>query len=364
MKVVFRTDASVEIGSGHVMRCLTLAMELKRRGAFVHFICRDHPSNLISMIRNDKGFNVTTLPRNDSWRPVMPQILIHSHWLREEPDTDARQTLTALVALNSPDWLVIDHYALDETWENSVRSAARQILVIDDLADRKHACHALLDQNYYHDPTRRYHGLVPRDCRMLCGPRFAMVRPAFREIAATPRPTPDKVARVLVFFGMGDPCGLTPRTLRILKPLAKTYDFAVDAVPGMLSPHMNEVKALCAEIPGADCHDKFTDLAGLLKRADLFIGAGGTVTWERCLIGVPAIVVAASVNQNPYNRDMAQKGSHLFLGSIGGVTDEILSSAIVTMINNSALRTLIGGVSRGMTDGRGVERVAQALLVG
>jgi len=145
MRIAFRTDASSQIGTGHAMRCLTLADALREQDAECQFVCREHEGHLMGYIRS-RGHDTHALPRT---RPSssFESDLAHASWLGVDWQTDAAQTRQALgnAAL---DWLIVDHYALDRPWESALRSSCKRIMVIDDLADRQHDCDLLLDQNY------------------------------------------------------------------------------------------------------------------------------------------------------------------------------------------------------------------------
>ena len=126
MKVAFRADASSDIGLGHLMRCLTLAAELQRRGHGVRFICRRLPGDGTVML-DRAGIEVDWLPEPGR-APTGREP-----WNLVAPDVDAEQTRRVL---GEVDWLVVDHYGLDDRWETSMRSRASRLLVIDDLPDR------------------------------------------------------------------------------------------------------------------------------------------------------------------------------------------------------------------------------------
>lgn len=175
MNVYFRADAAALIGAGHVMRCLTLAAQLRRRGAAVTFICREFAGNLCDFIAR-QGFAVRRLAVAAGAEPTAAQ----DTWLGADWRRDAREVREILASQAQPaDWLVVDHYAIDWHWERTVRPMVRRLLVIDDLANRRHVCDVLLDQNLHRDAAGRYDGLLPVHCRRLLGPRYALLRPEF-----------------------------------------------------------------------------------------------------------------------------------------------------------------------------------------
>ena len=182
--IAIRTDASCQIGTGHFMRCLTLAEALKQHGAQIHFISRELPVYLRDMLA-EKDMDFTLLADNAKASPI--DDLAHSAWLGTSQAQDAQDSIQAL-ADKAWDWLIVDHYALDMRWENALRKAAKQIMIIDDIADRQHDCDVLLDQNFYADMQSRYSGKVPAHCQLLLGPRYALLREEFRHLREQIKP--------------------------------------------------------------------------------------------------------------------------------------------------------------------------------
>ena len=167
--VVIRVDASVQMGSGHVMRCATLAEELRSRGATVTFICRTLPGNYINWLLSHK-FEVIALPAPVDGMAVAASELAHFSWLGVSLEQEIADVREALSRRPVHDCLIVDHYALDEQWEGAARSFANTIMVVDDLADRRHDCDILLDQNFYLGMQQRYDHLLPLSCKKLLGP--------------------------------------------------------------------------------------------------------------------------------------------------------------------------------------------------
>ena len=172
MNVVFRVDASLQIGSGHLMRCLTFAERLhKSEDANITFITRDLEGNLIDLIKL-QGYSVFVLPRSADERK---DLCGYEAWLTVDKETDAAETETVLREMPWIDFLIIDSYAIDAVWERKIRPHVRKIVVIDDLANRVHDCDILLDQNFYLDKDTRYNGLVPESCRCFLGPQYVLL---------------------------------------------------------------------------------------------------------------------------------------------------------------------------------------------
>lgn len=340
MKVVFRADASVELGAGHVMRCLTLADALKARGVATQFLCREQPGHLCELIEA-KGHGLSRLPA---------------------PAADARADAEhSAAAFSTADWLVVDHYGLDATWERSLRAQARRILAIDDLADRPHDCDLLLDQNLQPEGHARYAGRLPAGCVTLFGPRHALLRPQFAARRATPREC-RAVRRILVCFGGADAGGETLKALAAIGRLAGTQP-AVDVVIGQANPHRAEIERACQALPAAKLHCQVEDMPALMAAADLAIGAGGTASWERCCLGLPCLTIAIADNQRAPAAALAEAGGQLYLGTSAQVTVDTLASALANAIALPELRAHLSRRGMELVDGRGVDRVANHLLV-
>ena len=144
-RVAIRVDASVTIGSGHVMRCLTLARELRRRNASVTFVSRQHEGNLSEVVEA-AGFAVCRLPKRDDVRSTGGDE--YAEWLGVPQRVDAEDTVAALRVDGTQDWVVVDHYGLDASWEDDVRGAATHVLAIDDIANRTHRCEILFESDH------------------------------------------------------------------------------------------------------------------------------------------------------------------------------------------------------------------------
>ena len=224
------------------------------------------------------------------------------------------------------DWLVMDHYDLDAQWSSQLRSSTRRIMVIDDLANRRHDCDVLLDQNYYRNMEHRYDTLVPSACRMLLGPRFALLRKQFRDARATLRARDGQVRRMLIFMGGSDSVNATSKAVRAVRAIGEPV--GLDVVIGGTNPHCAQVQALCASLPDARLHVQVENMAALMAGADLAIGAGGAATWERCSLGLPALTLVFAQNQLQTTLDLADLGVIRYLGWVHECTEDDMAQAI------------------------------------
>ncbi|MBV2181849.1 MAG: UDP-2,4-diacetamido-2,4,6-trideoxy-beta-L-altropyranose hydrolase [Castellaniella sp.] len=326
MRVVFRTDASLEIGTGHVMRCLTLADALVAGGATCQFICRAHPGNLADLIRQH-GFTVHLLPLDGNWVLHDQSVPVHAAWLGADWQTDAEQSLHALRGM-ACDWLIVDHYALDKDWELALKPCSRRLMVIDDLADRVHVCDLLLDQNWHGSQTPcRYDAVLAPTVIRLLGPEYALLKSEYGQLRSLMPPRDGQVQRVLIFMGGSDPHNQTAKVLRALM-VEELSGLTVDVVVGANHPDPLGLAALVSARHATILHRDLPSLAGLMARADLMISAGGATTWERMCLGLPGLVISIADNQIAIQRALAGDGYCKYLGVMCQVDMGVIIDAV------------------------------------
>lgn len=359
MNCVFRADASLEIGTGHVVRCLTLAEALREKGAQCRFVCREFPGNLIDRVRQ-QGLEVRVLPYRSDWQPSETQPA-HAAWLGADWAADAEETLAAL-GEEAIDWLVVDHYGIDARWEGLLRTRAKKILAIDDLADRPHDCDLLLDQNLVANLEHRYDGKLPENCGRLLGPEYALLQPQYAELHPRIPPREGPIQRVLVYFGGADTDNLTGKTVAAFLRLGRA-DIRLDVVADPVSPHYAALCRLIEGHKGIKLHGSLPSLAPLMAQADLAIGAGGASSWERCCLGLPALVVTLAENQKPIAAELHRNGLIRWLGHKDEIDEAALAEAMASLFE-TGLHVEWSEWCWALVDGRGVERVAGFLMLG
>jgi UDP-2,4-diacetamido-2,4,6-trideoxy-beta-L-altropyranose hydrolase len=364
VKIAFRTDASLNIGIGHVMRCLTLAHALKASGAQCHFICREHPGNLIEQIRQ-RGFSVVGLPKStDDWASGSPpnaDRTDYGTWLGADWATDAAQTRVG-VGDTVVDWLIIDHYALDARWEQALRPTCRKLMVIDDLADRPHGCDLLLDQNMGRDVSA-YSRLVPEGCTVLAGPHYALLRPEFavlRDYSLRRRAIP-QLKHVLIAMGGVDQADATSQVLEAMKDCALSEGTHITVVMGPHAPWLERVQLLASRMPHSTAVKvNMQNMAQLMADSDLAIGAAGSTSWERCCLGLPTLIVVLAENQRKVAAALEQSGSVKLLNGLDRIARDLRSLFDVSLMSDG-LRQM-SQASCSITDGQGASRVMRALV--
>ena len=352
---VFRVDSSGKIGSGHLMRCLTLARALRDVGAICSFICRALEGNLNHIVLSE-GFSLNELAQPIlGARTTYENEPYHGFWREVDWEVDAAETLSILSELN-PQWSVVDHYGLWYDWQVAVGSGFK-IMVIDDLADRKHHCDLLLDQNIGSD-TLGYEGLIPHFCETLFGPDYALLRPEFKDYreASLARRVDFGIENILINFGGGDPDNHIVRVLRALLSIDLPSNVTISIIFGGLSAINEEHKQLISQFPNTiTSYGMVSNMAEILSVSDLVIGAAGSSSWERCCLGVPSIIFPVALNQSGIAEQLSKCGAAIVL------TNQDLSNGNLGLLVNQMLQAQdlakMSKVAATVCDGNGLDKI-------
>ena len=352
--MVIRTEASRLIGAGHVVRCLTLASALRGAGARVRFVCRERPGDLCERIEQS-GFGVERLPPAASESPSDP-------WNAGPWEDEARASLAAIERGGPrPQWLICDHYAIDDRTEKALRTVSERILVIDDLANRRHDCDVLLDQNLIAGMQQRYNELVAPDTAQLLGPRFALLQPEYVAARVGLRLRQGPVERILVFFSGADVDNLTGLTLDVLASLGRP-DIGVDVVITGAHQFASDIASQVARASNLTLYRDLPSLAPLMARADLAIGATGVTSWERACLGLPSLAISMSDNQRAVAAELHRSGVVRWIGHTGEVNAVSLRAEVSALVN-AGIDPAWSARCAAVVDGAGAARVSDVLLV-
>lgn len=325
--VIIRVDASRDIGHGHIMRCLALAASLRRRGAEVQFFCRALEGHAFSTV-GQAGFHCQ--PVSDD-TPIPPC-----------------------------DWLVVDHYGLDSRWESAQRANAKRILVIDDLANRQHDCDILLDQNLNPEGPARYEFWLPSNCQQLLGPHYALLHKNFSIERTGLVPRIGRIKKVLVCFGGSD---VPDATGRVMDALAEAFPhLTLDVVAGAANAHVARLQERTAGHVLVTVSVAVNDMAQRMAHADLFVGAGGSMTWERAALGLPGMTVSIASNQVPLCAALADRGANIDLGPVERFDAQRVQAHVAALIDDAPRMCVMSEKLSALCDGLGARRVSKLMM--
>lgn len=357
LRVAFRADASVIIGTGHVMRCLTLAEALRARGADCLFVTRELQGHLAAFI-SKRGFAVSLLPPPSGRAPKGPPG--HAAWAGVTWQQDLSDTRAVV---HRADWMIIDHYAFDARWQRGLTDRIGYVMAIDDLADRQHVATLLLDQNLGR-ALQDYDCLIPDEARRLIGPRYALLRPEFaslREVALVRR-CGARVSHLMISMGGTDAPNATLKVLRAIAIADLPSKLRISVVMGSRAPALENVRAMASGMRAlTTVLVDVSDMAQLMTEADVAIGAGGSTTWERCCLGLPSIIVETASNQAGAVAAMEKAGAALGTGSpVESSFDERLVAALGQLLDPNVNARLSRAAAE-LCDGQGADLVARSL---
>ena len=336
MKVIFRVDASLEMGIGHVMRCLTLANELKQQNHEIIFICRELTGNHILLIK----YPVLVLPKNDNFQSDG----LYLNWLGATQEQDAEQTIKVIP--KNTDLLIVDSYASDEIWHKQLIPYTKKIMVIDDLADRQFDCNVLLNQNLG-TQIEDYKDKVLNNCELLLGCDYALLRPEFpnlREKALIKRKNTKVIKNILISMGGSD---ITNKTYDILQEVSDDLNIVV--ILGGISPHNKIIKNYAKSKKNVKVVVDADNISSLMFDADLAIGAGGSTSWERCCLGLPTLLYVLAENQRKIAGNLEE------LGAVKIVDN--LKVNLQNILNNFSFWQIMSEKAQTVCDGIGVKRI-------
>lgn len=331
-RILFIANAGPEVGGGHVMRCLTLARALIQRGALCVFLATPAVAAILDAFGQD-------MPREDA--------------TSIDPDHIADAT-TGIEF----DAVVFDHYGLSRAEHEEV-AHGRPTLVLDDLADRPLAADIIVDSG----PTRTEadYAMFAEGAKLLLGPAYAPIRPEFadlREVALARRG--GGIRRVLVTLGLTDINGVTSKVLERLRQ--RNGHVAFDVVLGSGAPSLPGLRKVAAHDPRLTLHVDTQDMARLTAEADVAVGAAGSATWERCVLGLPSLILILAENQRPAALALAARQAALVVDAWAEDFGPTFERAAMRLFTDAACRDHLSAASAEVCDGQGANRVAEAFL--
>ena len=302
MNVAIRVDASIDIGSGHVMRCLTLAEQFRENGDNVIFICRETLGSKEVLIK-EKGFSVHSLPFIQG--PLKLWML--SNWQMDAYETNK------ILAVKNIDLLILDHYAIDSKWESKVKTENLKVLVIDDGEERYHNCEVFLNPTYgAQNNKKQYELFCGKNTLFLLGTNFMILREEFDNIKGSFQINSSKIY-MHVFFGGMD---FNNYTLKFSEFLVEEFDFVhLLIVVGKDYEFDSELEELKKRYnKQITIYKDITNMAEIMKRCHVAFGAPGTTTWERAALGIPSAYLSTADNQIQILKQLSSENICLYLG--------------------------------------------------
>ena len=347
--VLFRVDSSHNIGYGHFSRCLILAEELKKKYNII-FIFRElslvHLKKIKQLNFNYFKLNYSKARKRNNKFYKVDQVL------------DAKNCYLKVKNFYDVHYIILDCYYLHHFWEKEIFKLTNKIIVIDDLANRKHYCDILIDQNYHLNKFDRYKNLLLKKTKLLLGLKYVILSKEIRSYKLKVQKL-TKVKNVLIFFGGTDIKNLTTKVLHILleNKAEKLYKFTVIVTSS--NQNIKTIKKICSKYKIKLIVN--TEKMGFyISRSDFILSTGGIFTWEKLFFNKPSLVIPSNINQVSILNNLNKKKILKLL--MYKNFNKFFYKKFSFIVNNSNILKQYVQNSKGMIDSQGVKRIIKNII--
>lgn len=360
---IIRADANVNIGIGHVMRCLALAEWLTEQGIIPVLLSKTSNDFIVSKLAS-LGGKLYLL--NESLNEPDKKYQ-HSSWLKGTEEDDAKVSTNAIEELiqfeykKNPLFIMVDHYSIGAPWEEQLKEIA-PILVVDDLSDRKHNCNWLVDQTYG-KTSGDYNHLVPSTAKLFIGPKYGLLRKEFSQITSQPpRVFKQKNIKVLISLGGIDKNNDACKVLSYLSQYKLITEIAITIVTSSANPNLKKLTSYISTLTYVNLLVDVNDMATLFKTYDICIGAAGSTSWERCAMSMPTLCVVIAENQETIADNLEAANAIINLGLIENLTSTELLYQFEKVCQNEDFYTQLSHDAYALCDGLGCGRIIKEII--
>jgi len=337
---------------------LSLAKELRKNGARCIFICKELEGNIMNeILKSDFELKIIKIKEENKLNQDIKDHLFHSSWLGGNQADDAAETINLIRDLHI-DWIIIDHYGIDHTWQMMVRPHSNKIFVIDDIADRKHECDLLLDHNYFINHEERYQNLVEVATPKIFGTKYTLLQDQYYLFYGRVPPRSGRIKNILIYFGGFDKQNLTGMVVNSLLDIFHN-NVTLNVINS--NPPESLIKATSLN-KNIKIYRNVPSLAPMMLKCDLAFGAGGVTGLERCFMGLPSFVITTAENQIEITKELNNAGLIKWLGHFDQINNNDLTHILKEKIELSDFVTW-STKCLNLFDGLGCKRVSDILLL-
>jgi len=317
-RLLIRADATEDMGTGHLMRCLALAQAWQDRGGTAAFITACESEQLRARLVRE-GFLVIPIERP---HPDPADWQITSGTLEEHPGA----------------WVVLDGYHFDSPYQRQIKDSGHPLLAIDDMAHlRQYFADVILNQNL-HASDLRY--VCPSHTRVFLGVQYAVLRREFLEWRTWKRKMPRVARRLLVTIGGGDPDNVTLKVMHALNEVSAALEAVV--VVGPANPHYDALESAVRDSRQAiSLVLNSSDMPKLMAWADIAVSAAGSTCWELAFMGLPALLLSVAENQQRTARALAAERAAIVLGTDSALTVREIVCQLEMLVNSPRERMVL-----------------------
>lgn len=339
MNLLIRADASIAMGTGHVMRCLALAQAWQDAGGVVTFAAAEITAAMRTRLLAE-GCQVVDLS------------------CAAGSADDAKQT-SALAQEHRADWIVVDGYQFKSEYQRLIKDAGCKLLFLDDCGHCDHySADLVVNQNL--NANENFYSAREPYTRLLLGTRYCLLRREFSAWREWKREIAPIARRVLVTMGGSDPENLTACAISAVN-IGRIDGVETAVVVGGSNPHFVELQMMASHfnLP-LQIHRDASNIAELMCWADLAISASGSTCWELAFLGVPALLLDVAANQTSLAQQLHKQTCAVHVGN-SHVSPRALADALRSLAGSPELRKALSIRARRLIDGGGAKRVVSAL---
>jgi len=341
--LLIRADASAQMGTGHVMRCVALAQAWRDAGGRVGLACAPGAGALLGRLQSE-AIEIATIT-------VEPGSLV-----------DARAT-AELAQRAGARWVVADGYHFDAEYQDALKQAGLSLLFVDDNGHASHYSADLVLNPNLHACEAMYRGREGYT-RLLLGPQYALLRREFLPRQERRREFREAATRLLVTLGGADHANITRKVIQAVA-LLSLPGLETQVVVGSLDANRKglerEVKRCSGKIHLRADQAKMEEL---MAWAECAVAGAGSTSWELCFMGVPSLLIVVAENQRRTGEELARREAAVNLGGHEQITPRVIAARLLDLLTNKELRARLAGQAQGVTDGQGPARIVTQMQAG
>lgn len=342
--IAFRVDANEKIATGHLMRCMAIALALKEAGSECVFY-------LAECLDGQEKYTKRLEEHHLRYR------ILNSRWDELEAELPR---MKEVLEMDCPDWLVVDSYQATSAYLKALEAWV-PVFYLDDIGQERYPVSAVLRYNDWLEDdaySRRYLGT---GTAVLNGMRYAPLRKEFYPAKKS------RTKRIMVTTGGTDYYNISGKLWRILKEKSTFSDYSVHIVVGSLNQNKAELEALAEGGGSLFLHYDVKNMGDLMRGCDYAVSAGGTTLFELCACQLPTVCFSFAENQREFAESMGRKGIMIYAGDARFGAEETLEriwKGLLRLISEDSLAEAMAERMGRLVDGRGPERIADFLLGG
>ena len=343
MEILFRVDSSHKIGGGHLTRCINLANFFKKKSIDSFFICQDL-----------EGLDVDLLENSDHKFKVIEYT--------KDFEIDALNTIETIKNYDLSPWaLFVDHYEIDYKWETKLKKYSKKIVIIDDLANKKHDCNFLINQ-IYKTKKSSYNNLVPNKCNLLLGSKYLILKSGFLEAREKVKEKVfnAEISDIHIFFSSSDELGLTIKYCKLLLNNFKRINLHVSV--GNQFKFIDNLESLKKETKRISWVQNNPNIENQLAKCQIAIGTPGMTTWERACLGIPSIQIGITDYHEEIMKRLSSFGICNWVGHVDNLKDERFISICNNFFKDKKALKKMSKICMKKFDGDGMQRIYSKLI--